>query len=58
MLFKYLDRTKTEQYYNLKIVKLEMTIDGVSNQLYSQGIRACQQWDEIIKYFALTKKTQ
>ena len=33
-----------------------MTVEGVPNQLYSQGMRAYQQCDEIIKYFALTSK--
>ena len=55
-LFEDLDKTNTEQYYNLKIEKVEMTIEGVLNQLYSQGMQAYQQWDEIIKCFALTSK--
>ena len=33
-----------------------MTIEGVPNQLYSQCMRAYQQWGKIIKYFALTSK--
>ena len=33
-----------------------MTIEGVPNQLYRQGMRQYQQWDEINKYFALTPK--
>ena len=31
---------------------MEMTLEGVPNQLYSQNMRAYQQWDEIIKFFA------
>ena len=46
MLFEVPDRTKTEQYYNPKIKKGEMTIEGVPNQLYSQGMRVYQQWGE------------
>ena len=42
----------TESFYNPKIEKVEVTIEGVPNQLYSQGIRAYQQWDEARKYFA------
>ena len=42
----------TESFYNPKIEKVEVTIEGVPNQLYSQGIRAYQQWDEAMKYFA------
>ena len=42
----------TESFYNPKIEKVEVTIEGVPNQLYSQGMRAYQQWDEAKKYFA------
>ena len=56
MLFEDPDRTNTEQSYNPKIEKVEMTIEGVPIQLYSQGMWAYQQWDKIIKYFALTSK--
>ena len=56
MLFEDPERTNTEDFYNPKITKVEMTIEGVPNQLYSQGIKAYQQWDEINKFFALTSK--
>ena len=56
MLFEDPDRTSTEDFVNPNITKVEMTIEGVSNQLYSQGMRQYQQWDEINKYFALTSK--
>ena len=56
MLFEDPDRTRTEQFNNPKIAKVEMTIEGVPNQLYSQGMRSYQQWDEINKYFALSSK--
>ena len=36
----------TESFYNPKIEKVEVTIEGIPNQLYSQGMRAYQQWDE------------
>ena len=42
----------TEAFYNPKITKVEVTIEGVPNQLYSQGMRAYQQWDEAKKFFA------
>ena len=58
MLFEDPDRTSTEDYYNPKITKVEVTIEGVPNQLYSKGMLAYQQWDEINKYFALTSKLQ
>ena len=56
MLFEDPERTNTEVFYNPKITKVEMTIEGVPNQLYSQGMKAYQQWDEINKFFALTSK--
>ena len=56
MLFEDPDRTSTEDFVNPNIKKVEMTIEGVPNQLYSQGMRQYQQWDEINKYFALTSK--
>ena len=56
MLFEDPERTNTEDFYNSKITKVEMTIEGVPNQLYSQGMKAYQQWDEINKFFALTSK--
>jgi hypothetical protein len=42
----------TESFYNPQIQKVEVTIEGVPNQLYSQGMRAYQQWDEAKKFFA------
>jgi hypothetical protein len=56
MLFEDPERTSTQTFYNPKITKVEMTIEGVPNQLYSQGMKAYQQWDEINKFFALTSK--
>ena len=56
MLFEDPERISTETYYNPKITKVEMTIEGVPNQLYSQGMKAYQQWDEINKFFALNSK--
>ena len=58
MLFEEPDRTSTEDFYNPKITKVEMTIEGIPNQLYSQGMRQYQQWDEINRYFALTFKRE
>ena len=56
ILFEDPERTSTEDFVNPKIRKVEMTIEGVPNQLYSQGMRQYQQWDEINKYFVLTSK--
>ena len=56
MLSEEPDRTSTEDFYNPKITKVEMTIEGKPNQLYSEGMRQYQQWDEINKCFTLTFK--
>ena len=42
----------TEAFYNPHITKMEVTIEGIPNQLYSQGMRAYQMWDEANEYFA------
>lgn len=52
VLFEDPDRSSIEEYCNPKMTKVEMTIEGVPNQLYMQGMRTYQQWDEINKYFA------
>ena len=42
----------TSKFYNPKIHKVSVTIEGKPNQLYSQGMRSFEQYDEICKYFA------
>ena len=42
-----------ESFYNPKIT---VTIEGIPNQLFSQGMRAYQMWDETKKLFAPGKK--
>ena len=42
MLFEDPGRTSSEDFYTPKITKVEMTIEGVPNQLYSQGMRQYQ----------------
>ena len=42
----------TEAFYNPQITKVEVTIEGIPNQLYSQRMRAYQMRDEAKKYFA------
>lgn len=48
----------TEAFYNPKVTKVEVTIEGVPNQLYSQGLRSYQQWDEARKLHASGSKRQ
>ena len=40
------------KFYNPKIEKASVTIEGKPNQLYSQGLRSFEQYDEARKYFA------
>ena len=42
----------TSKFYNPKIQKVTITIEGKPNQLYSQGMRSFEQYDEARKYFA------
>ena len=45
----------TSKFYNPKIKKASVTIEGIPNQLYAQGMQRYQHWDEIIKHFADSK---
>ena len=40
------------KYYNPKIQKVSVIVEGKSNQQYAQGMRSFEQYDEIRKYFA------
>ena len=42
----------TSKFYNPKIQKVSVTVEGKPNQLYAQGMRSFQQYDEAPKYFA------
>ena len=42
----------TGKYYNPKMQKVSVTIEGKPNQPYSQRIRSFEQYDEADKYFA------
>ena len=39
------------KYYNPKIQKVSVIVEGKPNQLYAQGMRSFEQYDEILKYF-------
>ena len=41
----------TAKFYNPKIQKVSVTVEGKSNQIYSQGMRSFEQYDEARKYF-------
>ena len=42
----------TEEFYNPKITKVEVTVEGVPNKLYAQNMEYRHQYDEIIKHFS------
>ena len=42
----------TSRYYNPGIQEVSVTVEGKPNQLYSQGMRSFEQYDEARKYFA------
>ena len=45
----------TSKYYNPKIQKVSVIVEGKPNQLYAQGMRPFEQYDEIHKYFTKRK---
>ena len=46
----------TSKFYNPKIQKVSVIVEGKPNQLYAQGMRSFKQYDEICKYFAEGKQ--
>ena len=42
----------TEEFFNPKIAKVEVTVEGVPNELYAQNMEYRHQYDEIVKHFA------
>ena len=42
----------TEEFFNPKITKVEVTVEGVHNELYAQNKEYRHQYDEIVKHFA------
>ena len=41
----------TEEFYNPKITKVEVTVEGVPNELYAQNMEYRHQYNEIVKHF-------
>ena len=42
----------TEEFYNPQITKVEVTVEGVPNELYAQNMEYRHQYDEIVQHFA------
>ena len=41
----------TEEFFDPKITKVEVTVEGVPNELYAQNMEYRHQYDEILKHF-------
>ena len=39
------------KFYNPKMQKVSVIVEGKPDQLYTQGMRSFEQYDEICKYF-------
>ena len=46
----------TSRFYNTTIQKVSVIVEGKPNQLYTQGMRSFEQYDEICKYFTEGKQ--
>ena len=42
----------TEEFFNPKITKVEITVEGFPNELYAQNMEYRHQYNEIVKHFA------
>ena len=42
----------TEEFFNPKISQVEVTVEGVPNELYAQNMEYRHQYNEIVKHFA------
>ena len=42
----------TEEFFNPKITKVEVTVEGVPNELYAQNMEYRHQYNEIVKRFS------
>ena len=42
----------TEEFFNPKITKVEVTVEGLPNELYAQNMEYRNQYNEIVKHFA------
>ena len=42
----------TEEFFSPKITKVEVTVEGVPNEVYAQNMEYRHQYDEIVKHFA------
>ena len=41
----------TESYFNPDITKVKVTVNGVPNRIYNEGISDTDMWNELTRYF-------
>ena len=41
----------SESYFNPDITKVKVTVNGVPNRVYNEGISGCDMWNELTLYF-------
>ena len=41
----------SESYFNPDITKVQVTVNGVPNQIYNEGISGADMWNELTRYF-------
>ena len=41
----------TKEFFNSKLTKVEVTVEGMPNELYAQNMECRHQYDEILKHF-------
>ena len=41
----------TESYFNPDITKVKVTVNGVPNRIYNEGISSTDMWNELTRYF-------
>ena len=41
----------TEHYFNPDITKVKVTVDGVPNRVYNEGLDGSDMWEELIRHF-------
>ena len=41
----------TEQFFNLDITNVKVTVNGVPNRVYNEGISGSDMWQELTRYF-------
>ena len=56
VLFEKSYKRDTSKFYNPKIQKVFVIVEGKPDQLYTQGLRSFEQYDEICKYFTERKQ--